>query len=180
MYQPSWWWWWYSLINLKINIKMRYVKLYKAPKGTPDNSISGVFCADRLENIEWYKRDLTATESTDDYFYQITGSYYGSSLDKDFELNITNLFDVNMVEIYNDEETRTKVMNFLVNSIVEGCQQTLTTPGSTVISVYPPFNINVSLIIDSDPFASASIPEAPGEGFEKGGEAFGPGGPEFG
>lgn len=154
---------------------MRYVKLYKAPKGTPDNSIAGVFCADRLENIEWYKRDWTETESSDDYFYQITGSYYGSDLDKDFELNITNLFDVNMVELYPDDEARTKVMNFLVNSIVEGCQKTLTTPGNTVISVYPPWNINVSLIIDINPMAPGYEKEVPGEGFYEGGEAMMPG-----
>ena len=154
---------------------MRYVKLYKAPKGTPDNSIAGVFCADRLENIEWYKRDWTATEPTDDYYYQIAGSYYGSSLDKDFELSLTNLFDPSMLALYPDDEARTRVMNFFVNSIVQGCQKTLTNPGATVVSVYPPWNINVSLIIDRDPFAAPAEKESVGDGFEKEGEAIMPG-----
>ena len=83
-----------------------------------------------------------------------------------------------MVELYPDEETRTKVMNFLVNSIVEGCQKTLTTPGTTVISVYPPWNINTGLVIDVSPLAPTYEKEVPGEGFEKGGEAFMPGIPE--
>ncbi len=154
---------------------MRYVKLYKAPKGTPNNSIAGVFCADRLENIEWYKRDWTETLPTDDHYYQISGSYYGSNLDKDFELNITNLFDVNMLELYPDDEARTKVMNFLVNSIVEGCQKTLTTPGTTVISVYPPWNINTGLVIDTNPFAPAYEKEYVSPGFDEKGEAYMPG-----
>tara|TARA_R100001163_G_scaffold52433_1_gene39801 strand:+ start:825 stop:1301 length:477 start_codon:yes stop_codon:yes gene_type:complete len=158
---------------------MKYVKLYKFPKTTPNNSISGVFCADKLENIEWYKQDLTSTEGGNDYFYQISGSYYGSSLDKDFELNITNLFDEGISALYPEEADRVKIMNFFVNSIVEGCQRTLTTPGNTVVDVYPPFPINTSLVIDSDPFASSNVAENPGEGFEKGGEAFGPGA-EFG
>lgn len=146
---------------------MKYVKLYKSPKGTPNNIIAGVFCVDHLENIEWNIQDAGPVEpgTQQAYFYQITGSYYGSSLDKDFELSISTLTEGDNVTLYPEEADRTKVMNFLVDSIVRACQSTYTTPGTSVVSCYPPFDVGASLVIDVNPFAPTEVMEEPGPGF---------------
>lgn len=176
---------------------MNYVKIYNLPKSSQASAIIGVINAKLLENISWYLRPAI-TEAGDNE-YQIHGMYYGSTADVDFSLNIPALSSPSPEDlsapssVFNTDAKRAKIMNIMVDGITKACQATYVTPGSTVLSWYPPFDIGTDFVIESNPFQPAAEVNPPGEEFtEKGGELEkgmegelegpfeGPGGPEFG
>lgn len=179
---------------------MNYVKIYRRPKGSLDNQIIGIVNAKLLEVIQWVLRPGTPQPNFTVDRYEIHGSYYGSSSDVDFVLTMGTLISTeeggpppgSPAAEFDTPEKRAKIMNIVVNGITQACRASFTTPGSTVVNYYPPFDVGNDFVIDSNPFAPALIVEDPGEEFEEKGGLLedphgeglgegpfeGPGGPE--
>lgn len=149
---------------------MNYVKIYRQPKNSVTNQIIGIVNAKLLESIQWVLRPGAVGEPVPDR-YELHGSYYGSSADVDFVLTMNTLISTqeggpspgSPAAEFDTEGKRAKIMNIIVNGITKACQATYTSPGSTVISYYPPFDVGVDFVIESNPFAPADELLPPGE-----------------
>mgnify|MGYP003112009034 FL=1 len=183
---------------------MNYVKIYRRPKSSLDNQIIGVVNAKLLESLTWVLRPGSPPPDFIIARYEIHGAYYGSTADVDFVLTMGTLMSAmeggpptgSPADEFDTEAKRAKIMNIIVNGITQACRLSFTTPGTTVTEYYPPFDIGVDFVIESDPFAPAEEVLPPGEEFldpggmlepaEPGGPGMGegpfggPGGPEFG
>lgn len=156
---------------------MNYVKIYNTTRKAPEKFIIGIINAKLIESIDWYRRP--ASTEAGEQEYQIHGSYYGSSADIDFSLNLPMI-----MSSYNTDEERAKIMNIICDGMTKACMSTYTTPGQTVVDYYPPINIGTDFVIETNPFQAAQqVGELP-PGFDLGmlegappGDPFGPGGP---
>jgi hypothetical protein len=145
---------------------MNYVKIYQYTKKNQSNNIIGVVNAKLVENINWYIRPAEAEAGSTEY--QIHGMYYGSTADVDFSLNIPALTTVSAggpSETFDTEGKKAKIMNIMVDGITKACQSTFTSPGSTIVNWYPPFDIGSDFVIESNPFQPAQQVGGPGEEF---------------
>ena len=140
---------------------MNYVKIYNNTRNFPEQFIIGIINAKLIESIEWYRRP--ASTEAGEQEYQIHGSYYGSSADIDFSLNLPMIMTT-----YATDEERARVMNIICDGMTKACQSTYTSPGQTVVNYYPPLNIGNDFVIETNPFQPAQEIGDPSEGFEKG------------
>ena len=94
---------------------MNYVKIYNNTRNFPEQFIIGIINAKLIESIEWYRRP--ASTEAGEQEYQIHGSYYGSSADIDFSLNLPMIMTT-----YATDEERARVMNIICDGTasVEG------------------------------------------------------------
>lgn len=149
---------------------MNYVKIYNNTKKSPEKFLIGIINAKLVESIEWYRRPASTEAGGQEY--QIHGSYYGSSADVDFSLNLPMIMNS---FIYDTDEKRARVMNIICDGMTKACQATFTTPGQTVIDYYPPLDIGNDFVIETNPFQPQQQIGEPSEGFEKGMIEEGPG-----
>lgn len=140
---------------------MNYVKIYNNTQSFPEQFIIGIINAKLVESIEWYRRP--ASTEAGEQEYQIHGSYYGSSADVDFSLNLPMIMTT-----YDTDEERAKIMNIICDGMTKACQSTYTSPGQTVVNYYPPLNIGNDFVIETNPFQPAQQIGEASEGFEKG------------
>jgi len=152
-----------------------YLKIWRYPQdfgGT--NELLGVINGSELEAIEWGNQTVgTGLEAVT--VRHITGNYSLSTADHDFSILITALDTVSAPSAMKDTyggspEDIIKIMNVMVDQIVQLIRRQEMSTVSNVADYYPPRNCDLgSMALSFNPYDAVKeempeMPEFPGEG----------------
>ena len=152
-----------------------YLKIWRYPQdfgGT--NELLGVINGSELEAIEWGNQTVgTGLEAVT--VRHITGNYSLSTADHDFSILITALDTVSAPSAMKDTyggspEDIIKIMNVMVDQIVQLIRSQEMSTISNVADYYPPRNCDLgSMALSFNPYDAVKeempeMPEFPGEG----------------